>query len=1301
MVSETVDPSDVKQACVIPVNVEALVIRPGDDENPRKILSPLADFSKLPNTDNPGPFVSRAVVETEFQSPRFKTQTGVHLHWMLPEAIRRTHKWGDNSGQFPAAPNRWIVERLKAGTREKAWVVESDYLSKTALDDAHATIPLLEDAKQPFRYLGRALPIDQWTSDEGQSSYWRTDDGKSLLTAVGYGDPAFAAYYPNCKNVFGFVDPDADVLDALENISYRVFGWYSDPSDDILIRHQIALQNEGATDHKERLTQDLRLALPDTVDIVRMSTLCYGKIEFAPDGSSSDRTINMVGLGNTGSEALAACLANDMTRDLGLSDRMHAEKVMQAIMLDADLRDIKLDIGAKFEQARHASSFDAVDAGIIWSIDAVSEQGEVHAHDPEGARPTDFAPSLAELQELQIEFNAAEAKITSLRRQMFSDWYEFQRAQYHEDNSDETIYSSDPGEEVFESDPGGFEDDEPYESGPGGRGGQIDFADPDNIKARIRRSQTELEELTRQQGTLRFTPDETGKFVAAVSANDTTSLAAKIASTAAAVLVQINANNTRAIIAEFADEKLKHRPTSYGLNKISAPRYWRPKNPVLVLGGPGANTTPSTFKNLAGLTDCRVVPCGDGLEALLLDDRQKLVKSGDALGHSNTWCHQPWHPIMMEWGVEVFPTQRDVNFNEATINKHYGLDPDAVELSPEFTDGILAEAASNDKGQIDRHYYTGTCVLTRHPHVMLKEQFGGYLKTAIENDYQAYLSSQEATSDISFTELQKRLLKAAGTTYDPKKGTLDSQVTENTEALVAAYAFHSDVPEIERIKAAYAQLSSENFNILSQSLGGFNQAMLQHRQVLQLPVMDPNLGDTEFVEQTDKFVGDHGSDAPNSVSAFLPIRTGTLAVDKVRIIDRFGQSVPVDMSDPETQELITPAHLDRGGHKEHHVWMPPRIHQDTRLHFRWLDAISPNYQHESNDASSPICGWIIPNFLDETLAVHATDGTVLGAITAADHTGATACWRGPPGANNAFLPEQIANPHLKRLVEATIATILDDPSYLDALIKTCGSALENMNPDGFDQHKSTALLCGRPIGVTRASLNLELKGAPAIDRNVGAFKHDVDPENTDAQRTTLGFEEVKFPLRLGEYKQLNDGLIGYWVETTNDDGEITFQDQKLYAPQSTAPSSAFIEARHDRSAAHLDMTLQDDPHYVTMLVDPRGEIHATTGILPTKALTIPMPQYSDALEAIEVTFEIYPVLSDVAKLHLPLGEETTASWTWLAQSKDGSWPEISRKADANPRIHPALEEAHFGTKQKLRDGWLKLTPTPKDKEPTQ
>lgn len=136
----------------------------------------------------------------------------------------------DGQTSFHAVPNRWLVTRRRDNTLEEQWIVESDFLS----DDNAGGIGypyILEQMTgvppRPFRYLGRKLPLSAWSPSGDRSEYL------AKLTAVGYGEPTFAAFYPNCHSVFGFHDPDyADGIPA--GLRYEVIGWYSDSGQDAL-----------------------------------------------------------------------------------------------------------------------------------------------------------------------------------------------------------------------------------------------------------------------------------------------------------------------------------------------------------------------------------------------------------------------------------------------------------------------------------------------------------------------------------------------------------------------------------------------------------------------------------------------------------------------------------------------------------------------------------------------------------------------------------------------------------------------------------------------------------------------------------------------------------------------------------------------------------------------------------------------------------------------------------------------------------------------------------------------------------
>ena len=117
-------------------------------------------------------------------------------HWRLG-------KDGNDAGTvFPAVPNRWLVTRSHGSFDQpvKQWVVESDYLypegkggdTGSISFPYHRTRMIQDLAKrryQPYRYMGRRLPLAAWLHKETNAvkdEYLNRIDGH-LLTALGYG----------------------------------------------------------------------------------------------------------------------------------------------------------------------------------------------------------------------------------------------------------------------------------------------------------------------------------------------------------------------------------------------------------------------------------------------------------------------------------------------------------------------------------------------------------------------------------------------------------------------------------------------------------------------------------------------------------------------------------------------------------------------------------------------------------------------------------------------------------------------------------------------------------------------------------------------------------------------------------------------------------------------------------------------------------------------------------------------------------------------------------------------------------
>ena len=107
--------------------------------------------------------------------------------------------------------------------------------------------------------------------------------------------------------------------------------------------------------------------------------------------------------------------------------------------------------------------------------------------------------------------------------------------------------------------------------------------------------------------------------------------------------------------------------------------------------------------------------------------------------------------------------------------------------------------------------------------------------------------------------------------------------------------------------------------------------------------------------------------------------------------------------------------------------------------------------------------------------------------------------------------------------------------------------------------------------------------------------------------------------------------------------------------------------------------------YISMLVDPRGTVHAGTGILPIQSLTIPGAYVEPALARMEVTFRSGPQLCATEQLQMPTPANTQGKWSWIQHPSVTTWEEITTIAKASTTA--TLSDIPLS----LRDGWLKLT----------
>jgi hypothetical protein len=324
-----------------------------------------------------------------------------------------------------------------------------------------------------------------------------------------------------------------------------------------------------------------------------------------------------------------------------------------------------------------------------------------------------------------------------------------------------------------------------------------------------------------------------------------------------------------------------------------------------------------------------------------------------------------------------------------------------------------------------------------------------------------------------------------------------------------------------------------------------------------------------------------------------------------------------------------------------------------------------------------VCGWLLPNHLDRSIAGYDAAGNPLGELLVlADANGERVRWLPAPDVANPITdPAQIANRHFSAALSAFTATSGGIPPALQvaafrAFYTSIDETLWMVDPPGGQADHDLAVLLGRPLAVVRAQIQFELYGRPAVNQS---WRDTL--QNLDAGLTTF-----TFPIQLGSTELLDDGLIGYF---TGD----TYTTFNAVHPSATA-TSPYVAPIAPGNYLSLPFnypayTTQD----LTLLLDPRANVHATTGLLPTATLQLPAQFYAAALARMAVTFRTGPVLTQPETIRLPYPAEQHGTWRWVRRTGTGptDW-EIDPIVPANAQARLADTPPH------LMDGWLKFIP---------
>ena len=389
-----------------------------------------------------------------------------------------------------------------------------------------------------------------------------------------------------------------------------------------------------------------------------------------------------------------------------------------------------------------------------------------------------------------------------------------------------------------------------------------------------------------------------------------------------------------------------------------------------------------------------------------------------------------------------------------------------------------------------------------------------------------------------------------------------------------------NTPDHQTLRGQVDEL--ERRSLMTVNLGGFHDHLLDRVRAPQLPLLDKSLlpGQTPApgAEARQKLlrelVADQNTFRPSGQVQWFPIRSGALKGLEVWIIDAFGRQIRATVDD------LKPAisgPLRKAGPASALAMLAPRVVEPTRVVLHWCDARDPGVQPSTLvPATSPVCGWVLPNHLEGSLQVYDADGRPLGNVET-DYRSWRTRWTPFPGQPLSVLDD--LGPHLGALVRALLDGRLRFTSFLNDVDET----LSTVQPLGARADGLTSVLIGRPLAVLRASVSIEVLGELPL-RLRAVDLRSREPLGPPAEANAL--QDVRIPVALGAEEHLEDGLVRYFV------------DDDYSNARGPGDSHLSLPIRPSRDPS---------PTPLTLLMDPRAGVHVHSGLLPTGLWSCPAP----------------------------------------------------------------------------------------------
>ena len=1276
---------------LVPIHVDALAVGsqlPSDTMFQWSNLSP--NFSTLQSDYH---FGSELIGDGGGQTSLFDQagglETGIHLHFRLPRAFAHGRQQGDSALSFPVIPNRWLVQRFGGDpVKYKAWIIKSDAPAIESSGVPWPTFPKDEQQPVQFNLIGACTELTAALVEE--------EPARVNLTVVGQGNPMFSAYYPACRSVLGFHDPLTDVP-AGSRLSYLVTSWFSAANDDPLHAAgwrtgTISAEAEGSFREKNNIPEGTALTVDQQSRLLWEAwlkdrqwrcdfdpkveppsrLLCHGLVrgitwhgaawnymqpsdagaslsgpEVFPRNQDNYDNAYQVAVGNTGAEALAALLAKgDVDQDLlaALQDGLLGQPMT----------------AAELQYELHGRRFEGVQGGTTFAIQPEPDYSRINdagdltqsSRGKSVVLPGPLAVLLSQLNEKQSQCDLLAREIEDCRWQVYALWYLWTTELKKGEDSARIAR--------LESQLNTFKD--------------------------VLNNKKSALDLARKDRDALCTPEpSTGKIIDEL---------ARYPKTGPDGSPRLNS---------AGNPELKYR-----LVRSTALPFYKPSEPVVAVSGPGMARLNTA--DALGPVGCRLP--GQLVSGILL----QVPGGANVTVTGQTLVDQ------------LFSGQASVGLLEGANKSLLG---EALLLDVQQAANIAGQASQQHRDElakIVRALQDPQSAAAQSNPPPAPNALVGRLPDRIatfdwqRNPWIPLLLVWEVSWQSDYKSADGQLLPADLVTgrwlLDPLTGDLATNTgAANTDtttyqgySILTPSASRNLAQRLQALSDSHPLINTlENQNAQLQKLGGFNDALIQQQVGMQIPPLDFQKwfdSSSYFIDPIRAFINQGFSTSEQrarfrtvpdtSNSPFLPIRVGQLEITKLSLVDAFGQTLllpvaQINDSADTNDSMLRAAHSCAAGvssTNESAVTLRPRFAQPMRLQFQWANA-----SDDTNTNGGPVCGWIVPNYLEKSLTVYDANGRPLGALQRkmgqVSGTGDKTAfyWLDVPGGQNGGVPatdlgqrlaKLIENTHLRRFCLWVLSLNPDMGAVFSDLISDALASADQRVPD---EDPGLSVLIGRTLALVRANVQLETFGLPAHKPELRAATGTVLPDLIE----TRGFEKVKWPLRLGELGARNDGLIGVFRSLAR-----TREDDVSASPFYPAwGQDKDIVSNNVKTFAAQDFSIDCvEPLQVTMLMDPQARVHATTGALPQTFFELPNETVTGAKRAREVVFQTAPVLGFSPTPAMPRPSDDYGEWSWVYRPDVTQW-----KLD--PKLIDATDRGGFaGAWPTIAEGWLKLEIAP-------